>query len=393
MAFSINPNVDRVLDPPTNETRGWVERNEHNPDLPIIDAAQAVPSYPPSEELTAHLAEEVCRSDTSFYTPILGLTALREACAESLTSQYGSLIDASNIVVTCGGNHAYCMAITALAAPGDEIILAEPFYFNHQMWFDLQGITTRLLPCNETPEGLLPDLDAARALITDKTRAMVLVTPNNPTGTTYSPQYLAAAYDLARSRNMALVLDETYKDFLSVGTRPHDLFADPDWGETLVYLYTFSKVYSLTGYRVGALAGGQRLVGAIGKIADTLTICAPHVSQKAALFGLRNLGRWAEQKNADLQQRLTLLRETFLQIDPPFELVSSGAFFGYLKHPFAGSRSLEVSRRLFNEQSILTWPGSFFGPDQEQYVRMAFANAGHTEIEELVRRLSRIGGA
>ncbi len=388
MAFSINPNVDRVLEPPTNETRGWVARREYNCELPIIDAAQAVPSYPPADALQAHLAEAVQMADTAFYTPILGIADLREELAESLSAQYGAAVSAEGVAITCGGNHAYCMAMMALAGPGDEIILPEPFYFNHQMWFDLQSIGTRLLPCRETADGVVPDLDELRAMITERTRAVVLVTPNNPTGTVYTPDYICELYTLARERGIALVLDETYKDFLPGGEPPHGLFLDPDWGDTFVFLYSFSKVYSLTGYRVGALVGGGRFIDAIAKIADTLTICAPHVSQKAALFGLRNLAGWTEEKRDQLNRRLGLLRRAFETIDPAFKLVSSGAFFGYLRHPFEGMKSLDVSRNLFRDQSVLTWPGSFFGPNQEQYVRLAFANAGDAEIDELVRRLS-----
>ncbi len=388
MAFSINPNVERMLDPPTNETRGWVERREFNSDLPVIDAAQAVPSYPPADLLANHLSAEVQVPETAFYTPILGISALREALAASVSEQYRASISPESIAITCGGNHAYCMAISALAGPGDEIILPEPFYFNHQMWFDLQGIGTRLLPCRETPDGLVPDLDELRAMIGDRTRAVVLVTPNNPTGTVYTPDYLAELYQVAKARSIALVLDETYKDFLPAGIPPHRLFDDPDWGDTFVFLYSFSKVYSLTGYRVGALAGGGRFIDAVAKIADTLTICAPHISQKAALFGLQNLSDWAAGKRDQLAGRLGLLKAAFERYDPSFKLVSSGAFFGYLRHPYEGMASLDVSRELFRQQSVLTWPGSFFGPNQENYIRLAFANADDADIDELVRRLS-----
>ena len=390
MSFSINPNVDSVLDPPTNETRGWVERREYNADLALIDAAQAVPSYSPADELKQHLSEQVQTPETSFYTPILGLAALREALADSLSAQYGAELSADSVAITCGGNHAYCMAILALAGPGDEVILPEPFYFNHQMWFDLQSIRTKLLPCRETPTGLVPELDELGRMITRRTRAVVLVTPNNPTGTVYAPQYLSDLYSLAKSNGIALLLDETYKDFLPGDEPPHALFGDPDWGDTFVFLYSFSKVYSLTGYRVGALAGGRAFIDAIAKIADTLTICAPHVSPKAALFGLRNLSGWASEKRDQLNSRLGLMRRTFERHDPAFKLISSGAFFGYMRHPFDGTESLDVSRRLFREQSVLTWPGSFFGPHQEQYVRLAFANSGDAEIEELVRRLADV---
>lgn len=387
--FAINPHVAGVLDPPTNETRLWVARKEHDRDLAVIDASQAVPSYPPAPALAEHLAREVLLAETAFYTPILGLPALRQALAANLSRHYGAEIGAEEVAITCGGNHAFCMAVQALAGPGDEIILPEPFYFNHQMWLAMQGITARLVPCRETPQGLLVDPGELEAAIGPKTRAIVLVSPNNPTGTIYSPHHIAELFSLARARSIALMLDETYKDFLPEGTVPHELFRDPHWGNTFVFLYSFSKVYSLTGYRVGALAGGPHFINAVAKIADTLTICPPHISQKAALFGLHRLADWTAQKRDELNRRLELLRDAFSRHDPAFRLVSSGAFFAYLKHPFGAMPSLEVSRKLFRELSVLTWPGSFFGPRQEQYVRLAFANSGDAEIEELVRRLAQ----
>ncbi|MGI9415899.1 MAG: aminotransferase [Hyphomicrobiales bacterium] len=390
MAFAINPLVDRVLEPPTAETRSWVASGAYNRDLPLIDASQAVPNYPPAQELMEHLAEAALEPETAFYTPILGIEPLREALAADLSRGYGAAIDAGNVAITNGGNHAFCMALLALAAPGDEVILPSPFYFNHQMWFEMQGIAARSLPCRETAEGLVPEVEEAEALIGERTRAIVLVSPNNPTGTIYSAARLKGFYDLARRHGLALVVDETYKDFLPDGGAPHDLFREHDWQDVFVLLYSFSKVYSLTGYRVGALAGGDRFMAAIGKIADTLTICPPHIGQRAALYGLTHLRDWTEDKRADLLERQGVLRAAFSSHAPPFRLISCGAFFAYIDHPFGDRPSLDVARQLLADASLVTWPGSFFGPDQDRYIRLAFANARDDEIEEIVWRLTLI---
>jgi len=390
MAFRTNPNIDRVLDPPTGETRAWVEQGSRNVNLALIDAAQAVPSYPPSKRLTAHLAEIVVAPETAFYTPILGLPELRAALSRDVNAHYGASTNAVNMAITCGGNHAYCMAILALAGAGDNVLLPEPYYFNHQMWFDMQGIETVPVPCTESPDGLVPDLEAITAAANDRTRALILVSPNNPTGTTLAPEALKTYFDAARDLGIALVVDETYRDFIAGDGRPHDLFTQPDWEDVFVHLYTFSKVYSLTGYRVGAIAAGERMMAAIGKIADTMTICAPRISQDAALFGLRHLDDWRTAKRDDLLARIAVLDDAFARHEPPFKLVSRGAFFAYLRHPFAGEKSLDVSKRLFDDMNLLTWPGSFFGDAQEDYIRLAFANADAEDIEEMVRRLGAL---
>ena len=388
MAFTLNPHVSRVDEPPTAETRNWLKSGAFNPDLPVIDASQAVPNYPPAQDLMDHLSKAALEADTAFYTPILGIDPLRSALAADLSETYGAAIDALNVAITCGGNHAFCMALMALAAPGDEVILAEPFYFNHQMWFDMQDIIVRPLPCRVTDQGMVPHIEDAEPLISERTRAIILISPNNPTGTIYSPERLHEFYRLARQYDLALILDETYKDFLSSDDAPHGLFQEPDWQDVFVFLYSFSKVYSLTGYRVGALAGGSRFMEAVGKIADTLTICPPHIGQRAALFGLTHLKAWAEDKRADLLRRQEHLRQAFARHAPPFRLISCGAFFAYIDHPFADTPSLDVSKRLFSEASLLTWPGSFFGTQQDRYVRLAFANADDEQIEEMARRLT-----
>ena len=393
MPYRLNPLVTQALDPPTGETRAWVESGLMNPELPLIDAAQAVPSYPPAPALMAHLSDFVRQPESAFYTPILGVPALRAALAADLARDYRTAIEAEQVAITCGGNHAFCMAMLAVAGPGDEVILPEPFYFNHQMWFEMQGVRARHLPCREDAEGMVPDPDEAAALIGPRTRAIALISPNNPTGTIYGPERLAAFFELAERHGLALMIDETYKDFLPGDGPPHPLMQRPGWQDVFVLIYSFSKVYSLTGYRVGAIVGGARFMEAAGKVADTMTICAPRVGQEAALFGLEHLADWKAEKRRGLLQRIALLDRAYAEHRPAFEMVSRGAFFAYLRHPYEGTPSLEVSRRLLAEQSLLTWPGAIFGNQQDAYIRLAFANAGEDEIQEMVRRLAAMPAA
>src|SRR5262249_1960732 len=152
--------------------------------------------------------------------------------------------------------------------------------------------------------GGVPDPVEAAALITGGTRAIVLVTPNNPTGAVYPPDVIAAFYRLAQARGLALVLDETYRDFLPADGAPHDLFRDPAGPETLVHLYSFSKVFCLTGYRVGAVICGRKLGAEIAKAMDPVAICAPRIGQVAALHGLRTQGAWRRGNTQLMRDRL-----------------------------------------------------------------------------------------
>jgi aspartate/methionine/tyrosine aminotransferase len=258
MPYRANPLVLGVAEPPIAEAQGWIEGRAFPVDRPLLNMAQAVPSYPPADALQDYLATAARQPDTSLYTEILGVPELRATLATHMAETYGADLDARDFGITAGCNQAFCVAMSALAGPGDEVILPAPWYFNHQMWLQMQGITPVSLHCDEM-KGAMPDPVAAAALIGQRTRAIVLVTPNNPTGAIYPPALIAAFYELARERDIALVLDETYKDFMPGTAPPHDLFTRADWRDVFIQLYSFSKAYSLTGYRVGSVAGGPAI--------------------------------------------------------------------------------------------------------------------------------------
>ena len=171
--------------------------------------------------------------------------------------------------------------------PGDEVILPTPWYFNHKMWLDMASVTTVPL---DTGASLIPDAAACAALITSRTRAIVLVSPNNPGGVEYPAEILSAFRDIARTHGLALIVDETYRDFdsrhsIEMGGRPHDLFADPAWGDTLIQLYSFSKAYRLTGHRVGAIVADGNRLAEVEKFLDTVAICPSQLGQIGAGAG------------------------------------------------------------------------------------------------------------
>ena len=301
MTLVPNRLVEKVQLPPIPTAWAWVDGRDYPSDRPLLDVCQAVPGYPPPESLTDHLAERVRDGATAVYTDIAGLPDLRSALADDMTARYGAGVAAADVMIMAGCNQAFWNTMVALAGSGDQVILPAPWYFNHEMSLRMLGIDVVPLPFREDRGGI-PDPEQARELIGPRTRAIVLVTPNNPTGAVYPPDVLDAFFDVARDADCALVIDETYRDFLPSGTVPHDLFARDGWGETLVHLYSFSKVFCLTGYRVGALATGARLQTSLTKVTDCVQICAPHIGQEAALYGLRHLDGW-RQSNQQMMAR------------------------------------------------------------------------------------------
>jgi aspartate/methionine/tyrosine aminotransferase len=261
-----------------------------------------------------------------------------------------------------------------------------PWYFNHQMWLSMLGVGINPIPAFN-PGANYPDVEAARAAINDKTRAIVLCTPNNPSGAIYPADVIGKFFELAQEKGLALILDETYRDFRPEATPPHDLFKRSDWQKTLIQLYSFSKIYALAGYRLGSMIASPELLHEVAKIIDCMTICAPQITQRAVLFGLNALEPWKNEKKSLMAGRLAAMREAFKTPGLNYQLISSGAYFAYVKHPFKGEMSKSVAQRLAKENDLLCLPGTMFGPNQEDYLRLAFANVDASLMPELAVRL------
>ena len=392
MAAPLNLNLARVLDPPIMEALGWVRSAEFPADRPLLNLSQAAPVDPPPAPLIRAMADAALNDPKAhLYGPVLGDTALREKIAEHWSAIYGASVEPSLVAITAGCNQAFCTAVATLCAPGDAVMLPVPWYFNHKMWLDMNGLTAVPIPCG--PD-MLPDLEAARSAMTNKIKAIALVSPNNPSGVEYSPALIDAFYELARSRGACLIIDETYRDFRAADAPPHKLFEQPDWREGFIHLYSFSKIFRLTGHRVGAIVTGAERLAQAEKFLDTVTICPARLGQIGALWGLQNLGEWVLGERREVLARRDAVVRTFADMLPDWRLRGAGAYFAYVEPPFDIS-SNELARRLVMEQSLLVLPGTMFAPPKDQgrdwggerSLRIAFANADAAGIAEMGRRL------
>lgn len=390
LAPPLSAGIRAAFPPPVMEARRWIAGRSFAPDLPLLNLSQAAPADPPPAELREAIAE-AARTDPAahLYGPVLGLPALREEIAGQWSAAYGGEIRAEDVAITSGCNEAFCALMASLAGPGDAVILPTPWYFNHKMWLDITGVETRALPCGP---GLLPEPEAAEALLADgRVRAIVLVSPNNPTGAEYPPALVAAFADLAARHGAVLVLDETYRDFRRAEGPPHALFADPDWRRHVVHLYSFSKAYRLTGHRIGAAIADPARLAQAEKWLDTVTICPSQLGQIAALHGLRRLQPFVAEQRAEILSRRAVIETEFRQALPEWELLGCGAYFAYLRHPFAES-SLELAQRLVADQALLMLPGTMFCPPEDPLgpasFRMAFANADAEGLRAALARLA-----
>ena len=254
----------------------------------------------------------------------------------------------------------------------------------------MSGVTAIPLP---TDQGLLPDLAAARSLITPKTRAIALVTPNNPGGVEYPAGLVTGFHDLCAEHGIALIVDETYRDFDSRSGAPHTLFQSDAWPDTLIHLYSFSKAYRLTGHRVGAIAASEARLAEVEKFLDTVAICPGQLGQQAALWGIENLSQWvAGERDEILDRRAAIADNMPILAAKGWELMGLGAYFAYMRHPFKMS-SADLAPALVKEAGVLCLPGTMFRPEDDpqgaRELRIAFANVDRSGIATLFERLAR----
>jgi aspartate/methionine/tyrosine aminotransferase len=381
----INPLVADVGSPPIPEAQSWTKRYD-GAFGPLINLSQAVPGNPPHPSFLERMAEAAGSVAGSQYGPINGDAGLRQAYAAELSRIYDGRIGPEDTAITAGCNMAFFAAMMVLAHRGEAVLLPTPWYFNHQMSLDMLGIEPRPLPCR--PEaGFVPRVEDAEALIDEKVRAIVLVTPNNPTGAVYPAHVIESFAQLCRRRGIYLVIDETYRDFLPQGiNRAHGLFTGEEWRANVIQLYSFSKSYAIPGHRTGAIAADAELIEQIAKILDCIQICAPRTAQAALPWAIDALRDWREDNRAEINRRAQVFRDALAPL-PEWRIESVGAYFAYLRHPFDGATAQQVAEKLATERGVLCLPGSYFGPGQEAHLRVAIANVGADVLSGLTERL------
>jgi len=387
MRFPVSQQILGVHPPPISEVRGWLA--EAPPDLPIIDLCQAVPDYPPAAILTEYMAAAVADPLTARYAPDEGLPQTREALAARYRRIYGAEITAGSICLTVGASQAFWLAMLTLCRAGDEVIVQTPFYFDHDMGLALLGVKRVYAPFDAASGGI-PSTEAIGRLITPRTRAILLVTPSNPTGTVTPPAVIEELYRLAAANGIALVLDETYADFITTDAPSHRLFTDPGWGGHFIQIMSFGKTYSLTGYRAGALVAAEGVIHHALKAQDTMVVCQPRLTQLALAFAAGQLDDWVRGNCRLLADRHAIFCREFALAGNPFELVASGSFFGWIRHPFTGLTGRQAARKLIDSAGLLTLPGEVFGPGFEGYLRLALGNISVGQIPAAVARLREL---
>jgi aspartate/methionine/tyrosine aminotransferase len=352
-----------------------------------ISLGQGLVSYgPPAEALAAMRAFPRTPVDHR-YGPVAGEPALVEALEAKLAAENGIRVrPEGRLFVTAGGNLAFVNAVLAVADPGDELILPVPYYFNHEMAIAIAGCRT--VPVRTTRFYQL-DADAIASAVTPRTRAVVTVSPNNPTGAVYPEADLRAVNALCARLGLVHIHDEAYEYFTYDGARHFSPGSIDGAAGHTISLYSLSKAYGFASWRVGYMVVPASMAEAVDKIQDTLLICAPLVSQYAAVGALEAGPGYAVAHLPRLDRLRRMAIDTLRRSGAPCEVPDTrGAFYLFVRVAGAGD-ALALAERLIREHRVAVIPGTAFGAADDCYLRVSYGALDDDTAVEGLARLAR----
>ncbi len=318
------------------------------------------------------------------YTPPAGLPALREAIAERVKRVNNIDVDpASEVVVTNGGQEALFLMVLATVGPGDEMIVPEPNYNTYADSLEFAG-ATKVEVQTWPHEDFRADPALVRAAVTERTRALLLVSPNNPCASVISPGDMRELLDIAIERDLMILSDEIYDLFVYddfVHTSPASL---PGGKERTLTLNALSKSYSMTGWRLGWITGPADLMARVTELKAATTGGASVISQYAGIAALTGPQEPVEMMAAAYKRRRRLVLDALDEMGMKYGLPQGGQFV-FADIAFTGLDSAEVAQRMLTEQHVLAYPGSAFSKDRKDYLRMTFLQPEDKLIEGLER--------
>lgn len=356
----------------------------------VIDLGQDTSGFLPPESVIVKVRQAVLERKTSFYSDDPGFMELRQALAGNLRKENKLSYDGSNIIITPGANQAFMTTISTLLEPGDEVILPSPYYYNHATAVIVANGIIIESPCKDD---FSLDTDDIRSKINEKTKAIVIVTPNNPTGAVYTEESLRELAEIiAENPHVALISDETYRHFVYDGAKHFSIGSIEEIVDNVITIGSFSKSYGLSGWRVGYIATEDLVLKDILKVHDTASICAPVISQVAALEALT-------PKSYDYVKRMIRRIEDLRnyafyrlkEIEQIGVVKTNGAYYIFpkilVKHKAKNTNNLAMD--ILKSVHVVTIPGtSFSSTVGKNYMRINYSSVTRDKLEEAFDRLA-----
>jgi aspartate/methionine/tyrosine aminotransferase len=360
-----------------------------------VSLAWGLPSFRTPEPIRRAVAERLeTDPDIGKYSLPDGLPELREAVAREHLAQTGIAADPErNVLITAGNMQGLKVLFGTVTDPGDEVIVTDPGFASHFQQIRLCG--GRPIPWKlDESRGWGLDLDALPGLVTSRTKAILLVTPSNPTGKIFTEAELRRVGEIALAHGLLVVLDDPYCHFTYENReRFFNLASVAELSGQLAYLFTFSKTYAMSGWRLGYTILPEALKREVLKVHDATIICAPRISQVAGLAALTEEPAHHRAFEEILARRRALICERLDRVPQVFDYVKpEGAYYVFPRILAAHEDSFEFSIRLLEEAKVTVTPGRAFGPSGEHHLRMAYCvseEAIETAFERIERHFAR----
>ena len=314
------------------------------------------------------------------YTSNFGLMELRQAIAEKLNRENGIGYKPSEVLVTVGLSEAVFAVLAAILEEGDELLVPDPVWLNYINVPNLLGAKAVTYGLKEET-GFQLDLDEIRAKITDKTRAIVIVTPNNPTGGVLCEEVLKELAEIAISNDLMVISDEIYERLIYDGAKHISIASLPWMKERTFTMNGMSKDYAMDGWRLGYVAAPEEYILVMNKFHQHNTTCAPNFVQMAAIAALTQEDDEVSTMVREYQRRRDYAVKAINEIEGISCQCPKGAFYIFINCKSLGMKSADLSAYLLENAKIALVPGDVFGPGGEGYLRMSFANSYENIVE------------
>lgn len=351
-----------------------------------LSLGQGVVRYGPPESASQAL-KHYADSGTPLYGPVAGDPELLAAIRQKLASDNAIACgDEVGVMVTAGANLAFANVVFALVDPGDEVLLPAPYYFNHEMAISLANAHPIPVP---TTEDRQLDIDRIEAAITPRTKAIVTVSPNNPTGAVYTRDSLNAVNRLCAERGLAHISDEAYEYFTFDGARHHSPASEPGAEAHTISIFSLSKSFGFAAGRIGYFVYPRSMDSALRKIQDTWLICPARPSQAAAAACLAEGAPYPQARLPEIAESRATLGSGLAALGARIQVSPSRGAFYYLVRLMAAVDDMEVAQRLVTEFGVATLPGRAFGDPLGPSLRLSFGAIAPAQVEEATARLQR----
>jgi len=346
----------------------------------------------PDFDTPKHIKEAAKKAlDEGFvhYTSNYGILELREAIAKKLEQDNNIKVDPEKeIIVTLGTNEAILMSMLGVLNPGDEVLIPEPAWFHYRYCAKLAEAKPISIPLRPENNFQLDPQDV-HSKITSRTKMLIINSPHNPTGCVQSKETLEGIAEIAQKYNLLILSDEIYEKIIYDGIRHYSIASFPGMEDRTLTINGFSKLYSMTGWRVGYVAASEKLIDCLIRVHQYTTVCACSFAQKGALSALEGPQECVNEMVKEFDRRRKLIISYLDKVEGVFYVKPQGAFYFFPSIEHFKLNSEEFVKYVLKEGKVALVPGSSFGEGGEGYVRIAYSNS-YENIEEGLRRLKEI---